>query len=129
VAIIVATRPRKGNGGEEFAISGLVMMKFLVGPIKRDDLGSRSRYDRYLAEFVQLPIDRPVFIDAAELRARHGLKTPDALHLATALSGGCMALWTNDQRLARAAGSFAVNIFSVLVKTFSWCRSGHPSRA
>ena len=99
------------RGGEEFAISGLVMMECLVGPIKRDDLGSRSRYDRYLAEFVQLPIDRQVFIDAAELRARHGLKTPDALHLAAALSGGCTALWTNDQRLAPAAGSFAITIF------------------
>ena len=98
------------QGDREFAISGLVVMECLVGPIKRQDVASRSQYDRYLAEFVPLPIDRPVFVDAAELRAHHGLKTPDALHLAAALSGGCAALWTNDHRFARAAGSFAVTI-------------------
>ena len=44
-----------------------------------------------------------VFDLATELRAEHGIKTPDALHLAAAIHGGCDALWTNDKRLARAA--------------------------
>lgn len=39
---------------------------------------------------------------ATELRARHGLKTPDALHLAAAIACGCNELWTNDGRLTRA---------------------------
>ena len=42
---------------------------------------------------------------ATELRARYGLKTPDALHLAAAIASDCEELWTNDQRLVRAADS------------------------
>ena len=39
---------------------------------------------------------------ATELRASHGLKTADALHLATALQHGCVALISNDKRLEKA---------------------------
>ncbi len=38
---------------------------------------------------------------AADLRARYGLRTPDALQVATALAAGCAALLTNDARLQR----------------------------
>ncbi len=51
---------------------------------------------------VRLPMTSAVFDLAAELRAHHGLKTPDALHLATAVVGGCEEIWTNDRRLAKA---------------------------
>jgi len=42
------------------------------------------------------------FALATELRAKHKLKTPDALHLATALQHQCVALISNDKRLERA---------------------------
>ncbi len=45
-----------------------------------------------------------VFNLATELRASHRLRTPDALHLAAALSAGCSEFWTNDTRLAAMAG-------------------------
>lgn len=45
-----------------------------------------------------------------ELRARHGLRTPDALHRAVAQLAGCDELWTNDNRLAAAAEGLAVNV-------------------
>ena len=51
-----------------------------------------------------------VFARALGLRVQHGLKTPDALHLATALHHGCTELWTNDDRLRSAAGVLAVNV-------------------
>ena len=66
----------------------------------------RERYDRTFDALPLVPLDPPVFRRAARLRASHGLKTPDALHLATALEGGCEALWTNDDHLHRAAGDF-----------------------
>jgi uncharacterized protein len=38
---------------------------------------------------------------AAEIRAKLSFRTPDALHLAVALEGGCTAFYTNDARLSR----------------------------
>ncbi len=38
-----------------------------------------------------------------EVRVRHRVKTPDALHLAAAINAGCDQFWTNDDRLAKAA--------------------------
>ena len=40
------------------------------------------------------------------------LKTPDALHLATALHHGCRELWTNDDRLHKVASSLAINVLA-----------------
>lgn len=40
---------------------------------------------------------------AADLRARHGLRTPDAIQIASALATGCGAFLTNDARLRRVA--------------------------
>ena len=45
-------------------------------------------------------------------RVQHGLKTPDALHLAAALHHGCTEFWTNDDRLRAAAGALAVNVLA-----------------
>jgi predicted nucleic acid-binding protein len=38
---------------------------------------------------------------AADLRARYGLRTPDALQIATGLTAGYAALLTDDARLQR----------------------------
>jgi len=39
-----------------------------------------------------------------------GLKTPDASHLLAAQYHGCKAFWTNDDRLQKVVGPFAVKI-------------------
>jgi len=52
----------------------------------------------------------PVYPQAAMLRARFSLKTPDALHLACAQHHRCTPLWTNDNRLAQASHGLAYNI-------------------
>ena len=46
-------------------------------------------------------ITAPIAESAADLRARYNLRTPDALHVATAISIGCDALLTNDAQLKR----------------------------
>ncbi len=42
---------------------------------------------------------RAMAVRAAELRARCGLRTPDALQIATVLTHRCDAFLTNDARL------------------------------
>ena len=51
--------------------------------------------------FTLLPLDVDTADRAAELRAKYRLRTPDALHIATALNAGCEAFLTNDGRLKR----------------------------
>lgn len=55
----------------------------------------------YSPDFEVVPIDLNVAERAAELRARYGLRTPDALQIAAALSSGCEAFLTNDAKLQR----------------------------
>ena len=93
--------------GERFAISPLVVMECLVGPYAAEDEVRRTRFEHVLGPMTMLAMGKTVYGRAARLRASHRLKTPDALHLASALEGGCDELWTNDDRLSRAAGSFA----------------------
>jgi predicted nucleic acid-binding protein len=95
-----------------FAISPLVKLECLVKPMKTGDLALQQRYEAGLAQFVQLPMPETVFVQAAQLRARFGIKTPDALHLACAQHHGCSALWTNDERLAVAAHGLAWNVLA-----------------
>jgi predicted nucleic acid-binding protein len=51
--------------------------------------------------FSTLPITRHILEAAAQLRATTGLKTPDAIHAATALHGGCTLFVTNDPAFRR----------------------------
>ena len=95
---------------EGLVISPLVKLECLVGPLRAGDLVVQQRYEHAFSELSSVPMGDSTFTRAAQLRAEHRLTTPDALHLAAALSSGCDALWTNDHRLARAAGAFAVAI-------------------
>ena len=99
---------------ESFAISPLVKMECLVKPLKTGDLGLQRRYEAGLNQLVQLALPKQVFLQAAQLRARFGLKTHDALHLACAQHHGCAALWTNDGRLAQAGHGLARNVITAL---------------
>ena len=97
---------------DRLATSALVAHECLVGPLRSGDLVLRSRYESAYRGMTRVGIDESIFLHAAEIRARHGLKTPDALHLAAAQLAGCDALWTNDKRLAEASRGLAVDIFA-----------------
>jgi predicted nucleic acid-binding protein len=51
------------------------------------------------------PIDNDVLLFSAYVRAQSGLKLPDAIHAATALTRKCSALLTNDAGFSRVSGS------------------------
>jgi predicted nucleic acid-binding protein len=97
---------------EVVAISPLVMLECLVGPFRDENLLLSDRYERLFEQFHLVDIDVHAYRRAAELRARHGIRTPDALHVAAAQLGGCRALWTNDTRLAKHTHGFAVDALS-----------------
>jgi uncharacterized protein len=101
-----------GEAQARFAISPLVKLECLVKPIRDADLVLQSRYEGALGQLALLPMPEAVFAAATHLRARFGLRTPDALHLACAQQHRCTALWTNDDRLARAAYGLSRNLFA-----------------
>ncbi|WP_159096536.1 type II toxin-antitoxin system VapC family toxin [Miniimonas sp. S16] len=92
------------------AISPLVMLECLVGPLRSGDFALRGRYEHMFGELSVVDLEQSAFVRAAELRALHGVRTPDALHLAAAQLSGCREFWTNDERLARASNGFARNV-------------------
>jgi uncharacterized protein len=103
----------KRFGQHQFAISPLVKLECLVKPIKSGDVVSQRYFEAALSRLKLLEMSDSVFLLAAQLRARFGLKTPDALHLACAQHHECLALWTNDDRLAKSAHGLAKNFVSL----------------
>jgi len=96
--------------GAQFAMSSLVKLECLVKPLKSGDVVLQRYYESLFAQFVLLEMTDEIYLQAAQLRARFGLRTPDALHLACAQQHGCMELWTNDARLANAGHGLAKNL-------------------
>ena len=95
---------------ETLAISPLVQLECLVGPMKTGNLVLQRYYEEGMRRLENLPLPEAVFLQAARARAQFGLKPPDAIHLAAAQHHRCAALWTNDDRLAHAGHGLAVNI-------------------
>jgi predicted nucleic acid-binding protein len=52
---------------------------------------------------------------AAWLRADYNLRTPDALHVATAIESGCEAFLTNDLKLARITEIRVIILSSITI--------------
>lgn len=90
-------------------VSPLVRLEVLVKPMRLRQTAIIDAYELLLSRQTWLSIDDAIFACALDLRSRFGLKTPDALHLATAQQHGCSEFWTNDDRLKVAAGGMAVN--------------------
>lgn len=113
---LVERRSRLGEGVRQamrkasqklFCVSPLVKLECMVGPIKSADPVSQRAYMDTFDNLETLSMPEPVYLQAAQLRARFGLRTGDALHLACAQHHRCEALWTNDNRLAEASHGLA----------------------
>lgn len=66
------------------AVSSLVRLEVLVNPMKSARKDLIDLYNRFLMAAEWLSFDDTTFDLALDLRVRHRLKTPDALHLAVA---------------------------------------------
>ena len=82
----------------------LTLTETLVHPLRNADRVLEEEYRVLLLEtdgIISLSVDAPTAHRAADLRARYGLRTPDAIQLATAIGAGCEAFLTNDGGLRR----------------------------
>ena len=90
----------------EVVSSELVLMETLVGPFKSSDTSLEAAYEQALlgTDLRLLPVTQPILREAARLRATTRLRTPDALHAATARQAGCVLFVTNDLGFRGVAG-------------------------
>ena len=92
------------DGRLQVITSELSVMEAMVAPLAKNDPKAISDFEQFFASAftAQLPIDRSVLIRAALQRAtRRSVRTPDAIHIAPAVTAGAEHLITNDRDLAK----------------------------
>ena len=80
--------------------SELTLLELTVGPLQVGRQDVADDYEillDYFPNFELQPITREVLLEAAGLRARHRLRTPDAIQVATGLRFGATLAVTNDE--------------------------------
>lgn len=97
----------KGHPGLKYAVSRLSLMECLVRPLREADTATVARYEQFFtAEDLEIVELTPRVIDlATRLRAAHGIRTPDAIQAACALSlRGRTIFMTGDASFRKVEG-------------------------
>ncbi len=104
-------------GEIEIVSSELILMETLVLPLRNSNSILINAYELLLlsSEMRLIPISQSILRRATNLRATTHLKTPDAIHAATALSVSCNQFITNDKGFRNVSGLPVVILNEVLV--------------
>jgi predicted nucleic acid-binding protein len=93
------------NAGSYLLVtSSITLLEVLVGPLRAGDGQLEAGYRQLLQHSTELrlvPISDMILERAARIRATTRLRTPNAIHAATALSEGCTQFLTNDPAFRR----------------------------
>ena len=92
------------QGDIQAICSSLVVTEVLIHPFRNADQHLISQYEMILrhSRNIQLISLTPDIAHlSAQLRAKYNLKTPDAIHVATAIHSGCDTFLTNDLGIRR----------------------------
>jgi predicted nucleic acid-binding protein len=92
------------QGRVEVETSELALLEVLVKPLRDGNLPVANLFRAVLLGTIGLtchPISRQVLEAGAQLRAQFNLKTPDAIHAATAIAARSVAFVTNDAGFRR----------------------------
>lgn len=103
-------------GEIEAVTSELTLLETLVQPIRQNNQVLISAYETLLikTEIELSPITLDILRDSANLRAAENLKTPDAIHSATATAANCQYLLTNDAAFKRVQNMSVVILSELL---------------
>ena len=105
------------QGKRELVTSALTLLEVLVVPHRAGNRQLAERYEALLTRskgIRMIELTRDQLRAAAQLRAATGAKTPDALHLVSALGAGCKTFVTNDRRLPTVPGLRVIQLSSYL---------------
>lgn len=84
--------------------SVVTLAEVLVKPFKLGDQAAEDNYRDFLQnrdDMLLIPLNEVIAERAAALRAKYGLKLPDAFQIATAIASNCDAFLTNDLGVKR----------------------------
>ncbi|HEY3823671.1 MAG TPA: PIN domain-containing protein [Bryobacteraceae bacterium] len=90
------------QGHFRIVTSILTLTEVLIHPLRQGNSPLANEYRRILlrANNVEtLPVSALIAEEAARLRAKHNLHTPDSIQIATAVTAGATSFLTNDIRL------------------------------
>ncbi len=95
-------RPLRGTAGF-LATSRLTRIECRCKPLREGNTVLLDLYEAFFnsVEVVLLDVTPDVIEMATDLRARLNVKTPDAIHLASAILSGATPFLTGDRQLAR----------------------------
>ena len=90
------------RGEIHLAISTITLAEVATGPLQLGNELLAAQYEQVLsASCTVLPVTQQVAMQAARIRAAHGLRPPDAMVVASAIACGAHALLTHDKAFAR----------------------------
>ncbi|HEV3190706.1 MAG TPA: type II toxin-antitoxin system VapC family toxin [Polyangiaceae bacterium] len=105
------------TGAVQATTSVLTLLEVLVKPLETKATALAEDFRAAVSASANLrviDVDRPIAERAASIRAAHGYRTPDALHLATAQTAGADAFVTNDDRLRTFPGVRVVTLGALM---------------
>jgi predicted nucleic acid-binding protein len=102
-AIVRRLLRHQGDPASRLITSRLSALECRMRPIRENDQALLSAYDSLFDadRMLIVEITAEVVASATKLRARYGFKTPDAIHLASAIEAKAEVFLTGDSSLAR----------------------------
>jgi predicted nucleic acid-binding protein len=105
------------QGDFRVVTSTVTLLEVLVHPLRHGDEALAHQYNDILLtspNISTMPVTYATAQEAAELRARHSLKTPDAIQLAVAISEGATTLLTNDRDFPQVPGIEILRLMDII---------------
>lgn len=95
---------RHEDGEVALAVTTVTIAEVLTGPLKAGEEALARRYRAVLEAWQVVDFNSDIAESAARLRGKYGLKLPDAIQVASALSINAAALVTHDRDFSSVRG-------------------------
>jgi predicted nucleic acid-binding protein len=107
-------RLARKHGNLEIAISRLAWLECRVRPARENDLHTMADYDAFFGrpDLQWVELTRDVIELATAIRAKHGLRTPEALHAASCIHMGQNHVFLTGDAVFRKVGGLTVRLLT-----------------
>ena len=92
---------RQGAGEIQFAVTTVAIAEVLTGPLRAGEEAIARRYLAVMESWQVVDFTADIAESAARFRAALGLRTPDAIQVASAMAIGADALVTHDRDFSK----------------------------